>query len=183
MTLETAYYLTGALLAVLGLAIASGVKPAHGALRAFPRSLPAAIIFFGGGAAWFLWIVLNLGESDLAGFPRGLLLGVFGVTALLAFKFLNDLLPVRGLAILLLLASRVLLDIGFMKTPHSIVLAGTAYVFVIFGIWWGASPYVFRNWSEWILEKKSRFAVAGAGILLVGFANLVAGFLVPASVA
>lgn len=181
MTLAAAYIAIGAVLTVAGIALLLSKLPfVGGALRAFPRSLPAAVVFFGGGAVWFLWVVSQLGESDLAGFPRNWLLGIFGATALLAFKYLRDLLAVRGLAVLMLLSARALLDIGYMQLPHSLVLAVTAYILVVLGIWWGAAPYTFRDWINWILEKRARAIVIGIMVLFLGDANLTAAFFVPA---
>ncbi|MDR2845197.1 MAG: hypothetical protein LBV28_03785 [Puniceicoccales bacterium] len=181
MTLFNAYIASGAVLTASGLALASGTRGATAALRGFPRSTAAAVVFFGGGAVWFLWGITRLGESDLAGFPREWMLGIFGVAGLLAFKFLPDLLAVRGLAVLMLLSARALLDAGYMQVPHSLVLATTAYAFVVLGVWWGAAPYVFRDWSGWVLEKRPRTLAVGVLIGAVGLANLISAFFVPAS--
>jgi hypothetical protein len=177
MTLSTAYLLTGAAFVVPGAALASGAAPAYSALRAFPRSLPAAVVFFGGAAAWFLWGINNLSESDLAGFPRGLMLGIFGATALLSFKFLRDLLAVRGLGILLLLSARALLDIGYMQQPKNLLLSSLAYLFVVLGLLWGVSPHRFRDWLGWILERRTRALVSGIVFLALGAANVLAALL------
>ncbi|MDR2982796.1 MAG: hypothetical protein LBV12_11190 [Puniceicoccales bacterium] len=181
MTLVTAYILLGVIFVVAGLALVSGSQPVSSMLRAFPRSMGAAVVLFGGGAVWFLWIVSQLGESDLAGFPRNWMLGIFGVTALLSFKYLRDLLAVRGLAVVMLLSARALLDIGYMKLPYSFVLACTCYILVVLGIWWGAAPYVFRNWSTWALEKRPRTLAIGTIILVIGIANLAAACFAPSS--
>jgi hypothetical protein len=178
-TLSTAYLFAGAPVAAYGvaLALAAGQNPVERALRAFPRSLLAAIVFFGGAAAWFLHMVQTLGEADLAGFPRNLLLGVFGATALLAFRFLRDLLAVRGLGILLLLSARVLLDAGYMQQPHNLLLSSTAYLFVVLGILWGVSPHRFRDWQDWALTTRLRTRIVGGLLAALGLGNLVAGIL------
>ncbi|MDR2863905.1 MAG: hypothetical protein LBV54_08580 [Puniceicoccales bacterium] len=176
MTLPTSYIITGALLTLIGAALASGVSGVTAGLRAFPRSWLASAVFFGGGAAWFVMEIFQLGESDLAGFPRNWLVGIFVLTALLAFRFLSDLLAVRGLAVLMLLSARVLLDSGYAQLPRSLVLAGTAYILVVLGIWWGASPHVLRDWLVWALEKRPRALIAGALVGAVGVANLVSAF-------
>ncbi len=182
MTLSAAYILLGIVLSLPGLALVWGGAPVQNFLRQFPRSFPAAFLCFGGGAAWFLWIVSQLGEADLAGFPRSWLLGIFGVTAILSFIVLKDLLAVRGLAVLLLLSARVLLDVGYMQLPYSFVLALTCYLFVVLGIWWGAAPYIFRDWSGWILEKPLRHRLVGLLLLALGLANFISFAFVPTPV-
>lgn len=182
MTLSAAYILLGTVLSLPGLALIWGVEPVQNFLRQFPRSFPAALLCFGGGAAWFLWIISQLGEADLAGFPRSWLLGIFGATAVLSFFVLKDLLAVRGLAVLLLLSSRFLLDVGFMQLPYSFVLALTCYLLIVLGIWWGAAPYIFRDWSVWILEKAPRRLAVGLLLLVLGLANFLSFALVPTPV-
>jgi hypothetical protein len=186
MTLSTAYLLVAAVLAVPGVALASGFAPANAALRAFPRSLPAALVFFGGAAVWFLWGITQLSETDLP-LPAGkfkflgtffemsfrdLFLCVFGGTALFAFKFLRDFLAVRGLGILLLLSARVLLDTGYMQQPANLLLSSTAYLFVVLGILWGVTPYRFRDWLNWILERRARSLAVGITLAALGAANI-----------
>jgi hypothetical protein len=186
MTLSTAYLLVAAVLAVPGVALASGFAPVNAALRAFPRSLPAALVFFGGAAAWFLWGITQLSDTDLP-LPSGKfklfgifsemsardsLLCLFGATALLAFKFLRDFLAVRGLGILLLLSARVLLDVGYMQQPANLLLSSTAYLFVVLGLVWGVSPYRFRDWLNWILERRARSLALGIAISALGAANI-----------
>jgi hypothetical protein len=186
MTLSSAYLLVAAVLAVPGVALASGFAPVNAALRAFPRSLPAALVFFGGAAAWFLWGITQLSDTDLptpaGGFRflgisfetsfRDLLVYLFGGTALLAFKFLRDFLAVRGLGILLLLSARVLLDVGYMQQPANLLLSSTAYLFVVLGLIWGVSPYRFRDWLNWILERRVRSLALGIALSALGAANI-----------
>jgi len=108
MSLTLATLSTGLVLAALGgLLLWNG--PAVGATaRALPRSRRAAWVFFGIGAAWFLWAVAHLGEADQI-LPRPLLLLLFGAVAVLSFKYAADFLAVRGLALLALLIAAELL--------------------------------------------------------------------------
>jgi hypothetical protein len=176
MTLFDAYLALGGALLALGVAFAAGNPKVNAALLAFPRSPIATVLCFGGAAAWFLFAIGNLGEADLAGFPREWLYGAFGLTALLAFFVLPDLLAVRGLAIAMLLAARELLDIGYMQTPRSLALAATCYAFVVLGVWWGVSPYVFRDWLQWLLAKTTRARAAGGLLAAIAAANLISAF-------
>src|SRR5258708_34272415 len=66
--------------------------------RALPRSTRGAWLFFGVGAAWFLWRISHLGEADLIFFtsPQPVMAG-FGVLAALAFIYPPGFLALRGL--------------------------------------------------------------------------------------
>lgn len=179
MSLFHAYIVLGVALLAVGVGLAGDFAFARSAVRAFARSFLAAVVLFGGGAVWFLWGISQLGESDLAGFSREFMLGVFGVAAVLAFRVLGDLLAVRGLGVIFLLGARELLDAGYMQLPYSFVLACSCYVLVVLGIWWGVAPYVFRDWVEWAQGRRARWRCVGAGIGVAGGLNLVSAFLVP----
>ena len=65
MSLFLATLLSGLFLALLG-ALLFWNNAAVGSLaRALPRSTRGAWLFFGAGAAWFLWRLSHLGEADL----------------------------------------------------------------------------------------------------------------------
>ena len=96
MTLYQSTYLFAAILFVCGIFfIFPKFKPL---VTAFPRSKTAAVVTFGGGGLWFLYILSTLGEADF-GDIKIYLIAIFGVAGLLAFKYLDDFLSVRGLAI------------------------------------------------------------------------------------
>lgn len=102
MSLFQAYSAVGGFFVALGaLLIFFGERIAP-ALEALPRSRAAGFVLWGGALAWFLWHLTTIPAVDLAGFPRSWLLALFGGAGLLAFKFLPDLLALRGLAVLAL---------------------------------------------------------------------------------
>ncbi|MDR1498363.1 MAG: hypothetical protein LBS59_08170 [Puniceicoccales bacterium] len=179
MTLSLAYVFLGVALLVPGTALLSGSAFMTNKLRTFHRSTIAGVLFFGGAAAWFIWILYNLSDSDLAGLPRNWMLVFFGATALLAFRFLRDLIAIRGIAALILLSSRELLDVAYMQQPYSLVLASTTYLLIVLSIICGALPYVFHNWLDWTLSHRIRSVIAGSGISLVGAINITCAFLTP----
>ena len=178
MTWLSAYAILSVVFGVTGLLLASGLRPVYQTFRAFPRSLVATLLFWGTSLVWFILRITQLSEADLSGFSRELLVGGFSVAGLLAFFSLRDLLAVRGLAALLLLSAHELLKAGFMQQPHNLVLSTIAYVFVVFGIWWGFAPFVFRNWFFWILEKPVRAKVTGACITACGMLCLATFFYI-----
>ncbi len=158
------------LLAVGGLLLWGGVPVRRGAF-AMLRSDLTTYLFFGGGVAWFLWHVANLGEADF-GNIRHFLLVLFGAVALLSFVYVRDFLAVRGLCILMLLSARELLDAAYMQydSPQRVAMVLLVYVGVGLALYLGALPFRLRDAFEWTFKKnRSRMvggAVAGYGLLL-----------------
>lgn len=177
MSLFQAYSAVGGFFVALGaLLIFFGERIAP-ALEVLPRSRAAGFVLWGGALAWFLWHLTTIPAVDLAGFPRSWLLALFGGAGLLAFKFLPDLLALRGLAVLALFSCSELLSAGFGQLPYSRVIAGTAYLLIVLALWGGAAPYVWRDALFWTARSARNARIAGALALAVGAANLAAGFL------
>ncbi len=172
MNLETAYWILGGILAIFGATILVSGPKISPILSRLPRSKSAAVLLWGGALCWFFYHVATLREVDLAGFPRWLVALFFGGAGIAAFKFLNDLLPLRALGVLALFSANELLKAGFAQTPYSLVLASTSYLLIIAGMWVGVSPYVLRDFIFNICEREKFARISGAIFLLVGAANL-----------
>jgi hypothetical protein len=81
---------------------------------------------------------------------------------------------VRGLAVLLLLLAKVMLDTGrphLGETPWVLLIQTWAYVLVIAGIWLTISPWRLRDFINWATATEQRIKI-GSGIRLA-FALLV----------
>src|SRR3954452_16672283 len=79
------------------------------AVRKFPRSLPWGLALMLFGTAWFLYNLSLEAVSDFAAYKTPLLLG-FGAVGVCTCIFVQDLLAVRGLAVVLLLLARLMVD-------------------------------------------------------------------------
>ncbi len=172
MTLDTAYWILGGALCVLGACLLVLGTKVSVFLHRLPRSRIATVVLWGGALAWFLYHIVTIAEVDLAGFPRWLVAVLFGGAGVLAFKYLDDLLSLRAIGVLALFASNELLRAGFGHTPYSCVLAGTTYLLIIVGIWIGAAPYVLRNFIFKLCESKRFARVSGAVFFVIGLANI-----------
>jgi hypothetical protein len=100
MSLTVATLIPGLILLVLGVPLLLGNSLAGAALRSFPRSTAAADLFFGAGAALFLYNIWNLSMADMGEY-RKLLFAGFLFVAVMAFKCVPDFLSVRGLCALM----------------------------------------------------------------------------------
>jgi hypothetical protein len=163
MTLYVATLLASALLLVLGLALAWSSPLVERTLKAFPRSKPASVVFFGGSAVWFIYLVSQLGPADFGDY-RNMLMLVFGVVGVAAFFASRDFLAVRGVAILTMLTARVMLDasLAYYPPPATRVwLNAFVYLGIILAIYFGSLPYQARDVFLWLFERRTRARVLG----------------------
>jgi hypothetical protein len=152
------------------------VKPAAfgSAVRKFPRSFPLGVALMLLGTAWFIY---NLSQESIADFAsyKSILYMVFAAVGVGSCIFVQDFLAVRGLAVVLLLLAKLMVDTGRPTLPDTswvIVFQLWAYVLVIAGIWFTVSPWRMRDLLDWGTATEKRIKV-GCGIRL-GFGLLVA---------
>lgn len=179
MSLFLATLLPGLFLVLLGGILLSNNSLVASTARALPRSNRGAWLFFGAGAAWFIWRCTSLNESDLIFFktPGPVLVG-FGVLALLAFIYTPDFLAVRGLCVLMLLAAEPLLHAAYMEFQHPqrLLMVTAVYLGVALALYLAAAPYRLRDIFEWLFQRPSRPRLVGAVLLSYGLATAAAAF-------
>jgi len=137
------------------------------AVRKFPRSLSAGYALMLLGTAWFLFNLSQESISDFAAFKTPLLVG-FAAVGLGACVCVQDFLAVRGLAVVLLLLAKLMVDTGrphLLDTPWVLVIQVWAYLLVLGGMWFTVSPWRLRELLEWGTANEKRIKV-GCGIRL-----------------
>jgi len=139
------------------------LKPAAftAAVRKFPRSLPWGIALIACGTLWFLW---NLGQESLADFAayKSILFTGFAGVGLGTCIFVQDFLAVRGLAIVLLLLAKLMVDTGRPVLPQThwvLVIQTWAYVLIVAGLWFTISPWRLRDFLAWGTATEQRIKV------------------------
>jgi len=155
---------------VYGLARPAGFAAA---LRKFPRNLAAGYVLMALGTIWFLWNVSQESIADFARFKPHMMVG-FAAIGLGTCVFVQDFLAVRGLAVVLLLLAKLMVDTGrpFLgETSWVLVIQVWAYGLVLAGIWLTVSPWRLRDWWEWATANEGRVKVGCA--LRLAFALLV----------
>ncbi len=145
------------------------VNPAafSAAVRKFPRSLAWGIALMALGTAWFVW---NMSQESIADFAalKTPLLAAFAAVGLGTCVFVQDFLAVRGLAVVLLLLGKLMVDTGrpaLEQTQWALVIQSWAYVMVIAGIWFTVSPWRLRDMLAWSTASEQRVKV-GCGLRL-----------------
>lgn len=136
---------------------------------AWPRSKQAALVLFGPATLWFLWLILNLSQADFGDYKNLLLLG-FGGVAIGSFFVVRDFLAARGLAVLMLLAARPLLDAAYMQFQHPqrLLLVIAVYIGIVLALWVGASPFRMRDFYTWLYAKPQRARMVGGIVAIYG---------------
>jgi hypothetical protein len=171
MSLLLATLLPGLFLAILGVLLLLNNSVVQSTLKALPRSQTGAVLFFGGGALWFLYLVWNLSAADLVIFstPQPWAL-IFGALAACAFFYVPDFLAVRGLCVLTLLSAWPLLIAAYMEydKPQRLLMVSTMYIAVSFAIYLGAVPYRLRDFFQWLFSTRGRPRVIGSGLFVYG---------------
>jgi len=153
------------------------LKPAACAslARQFPRSQPAGWVLMLLGTAWFLYIVNYEPIADFSAYKNIMMLG-FGAVGVLACIFVPDFLAVRGLAIVLMLIGKLMVDTGrphLGESPCVLLIQAMAYGYVIAGMWLTITPWRLRDWLNWLTANEPRVRLVSGvrltfGLVLVG---------------
>jgi hypothetical protein len=159
-------------------------KPAAfaAAARKFPRHVPTGVFLMLLGTAWFLWMVHIEPIADFAAFKPHMM-AVFAAIGVGTCIFVQDFLAVRGLAVVLLLLARLMVDTGRPHLPTTwfhalqgesswvLVIQTWAYVLVVAGIWFTVTPWRLRDLLNWATATEKRVKIGSA--IRLAFALLV----------
>jgi len=137
------------------------------AARKFPRSLPAGYFLMALGTLWFLWNVKQESLADFAAYKPIMMAG-FALIGLGTCIFVQDFLAVRGLAVVLMLLAKLMVDTGrphLGETPWVLLIQAWAYVLIVAGMWFTVSPWRLRDFLGWATANEKRIKV-GSGVRL-----------------
>jgi hypothetical protein len=151
------------------------------AVKRLPRNLPLGIVLMLLGTAWFVWNVNREPIADFSAFKPYMMAG-FVAVGVLSCVFVQDFLAVRGLAVVVLLLGKLMVDTGrphLGQSPFVLVIQAWAYVLVVAGIWFTITPWKLRDFLEWATATEARtrwlsavrlvFAVFVLGLGLTAF--------------
>lgn len=150
---------------LLGLAVAAvslyGVlQPVSfgAAARKFPRFTPVGYPLMFLATGWFLYNLSIESVSDFTSF-KPLLYLLFAGVGIGACIFVKDFLPVRGLAVVLLLLAKLMVDTGrphLGHTPWVLIWQTWAYAMALGGMWFTISPWRLRDLINWATATEQR---------------------------
>src|SRR6267142_919069 len=131
------------------------------AVRKFPRSLPWGFALMLLGTAWFLYNLSLESISDFASY-KNVLFGGFAGVGIGACIFVQDFLAVRGLAVVMLLLAKLMVDTGrphLDQSPFVLVIQAWAYVLIVAGIWFTITPWKLRDFIEFATATQNRIRI------------------------
>jgi len=148
------------------------LKPAAfaAAVRKFPRAVPWGVALMLLGTAWFLWNLSLESISDFAAYKPHMMVG-FAAVGIGSCIFVQDFLAVRGLAVVLMLLAKLMVDTGrpLLPVTHwTWVIQTWAYVLVVAGIWLTISPWRLRDLLNWATATEDRVRFGSAARLAFG---------------
>jgi hypothetical protein len=129
------------------------------AARKFPRYTPVGYILILVSTIWFVANVSHESIADFASFKPFLYILFIGV-GLGACLFVKDFLPVRGLAVFLLLLAQLMVESArWVDTSWRLVITVWAYAWVLAGMWFTVSPWKLRDFIDWGTANERRTRV------------------------
>jgi hypothetical protein len=153
------------------------MKPAAFAanVRKFPRSLPWGIALMLSGTGWFLYYFSLESVSDFNAY-KPMLMCFFGAVGVASCFYVQDYLAVRGLAVVLMLMAKLMVDSGrWAETEWRLVIITWAYVLVAAGIWFTIWPWHLRDMLNWATANEKRVRMGSALRLAFGLFVAILG--------
>jgi hypothetical protein len=155
-------------------------KPAGfaAAARKLPRSLPLGWLFMLLGTAWFIWNVKAESLADFEGLKPFLYI-LFAGVGVGTCVYVTDFLAARGLAVLMLLLAKLMLDSQrWTDSEWRLVIAVWAYGLVVAGMWFTAWPWRLRDLLNWATANERRIRIQCGLRLTFALFVAVLGFTV-----
>ncbi len=148
-------------------------------VRQFPRSVPCGVVLMLLGTGWFLWNLNQESISDFATYKTPMMVG-FAAVGISACLFVQDFLAVRGLAVVMMLLAKLMVDTGrpaLSATHWAWVIQTWAYVLVVAGIWLTVSPWRLRDLLNWATANERRVRIGSVVRLTFGLFVAVLGLV------
>ncbi|NLH72502.1 MAG: hypothetical protein GX456_05560 [Verrucomicrobia bacterium] len=137
-------------------------------LRKFPRSEFWGFVLMPLGTLWFLYNLKTDDISDFAAFKPILFIG-FAVIGFGSCVFVRDFLAVRGLAVVMLLLAKVVLDTArWVDTEWRLVLVVWAYAWICAALVFTVSPWRMRDLIAFATANENRVRLGSAARLAFG---------------
>jgi hypothetical protein len=172
LSLQTAGYVAGIFLSLLGLWGLVRPGASQAAARGLPRSRIAGFVLLTVAFFWSFWLLATMEMGEFSGFRKPLLF-ILPVGFLLVLRFVDEFLAARALGILFLLAAEPLLDAAFFRSETSrLFVTVFAYLLIVAGLFWVTMPYLLRDQINWSAHTNSRWRFTHGLAFLYGAAIL-----------
>lgn len=172
LSLQTAGYIAGLFLLVLGLIGLVTPAASQAFARDLPRSRAAGFVLLTIAFFWTFWLLATMEMGEFSGFRKPLLI-ILPIGFLLVLRYVDEFLAARALGILFLLAAEPLLDAAFFRDEKSRLLVTVfAYLLIVIGLFWVTMPYLLRDQINWSARSNGRWRLTHGLVFLYGAAIL-----------
>lgn len=156
LKLSTLAIILGLIVALFGIYGLLQPQAFAAAVRRFPRFTPVGYVLTLLATVWFLYYVQQESVSDFASMKKIFYL-LFAAVGIGTCYFIRDFLPVRGLAVVMMLLAKMMVDAArWEDTGWRLVISYWAYALVIAGMWFTISPWRLRDLLNWSVATESR---------------------------
>jgi hypothetical protein len=134
------------------------------AVRKFPRNYAVGVVLMLLATGWFVWNVNREPIADFSAYKPAMLAG-FTAVGVASCIFIRDFLAVRGLAVVLLLLAKLMVDTGrshLGESPFVLVIQVWAYVLILAGIWFTVTPWRLRDLLNFATATETRVRIGSA---------------------
>jgi hypothetical protein len=133
-------------------------------VRKFPRNYAVGVVLMLLATGWFVWNVNSEPIADFSAYKPAMLVA-FTAIGVASCIFIRDFLAVRGLAVVLLLLAKLMVDTGrphLGQSPFVLVIQVWAYVFILAGIWFTVTPWKLRDFLNFATATETRVRIGSA---------------------
>lgn len=177
MSLTLLSFILGVLLILSGAVVFAFPTMVKDMLRAFPRCLPAGYVLIAISTAWFLYYFWQENVSDYAAYKNHLLL-FFIVVAVGVCVYVKDFLGARGLAVLMMLAAKLVYDTArYADSSLAVIFPCIATLWIIGGFTFTVAPHCMRDLFNWVTARNWVFKGLAGIRLVVGIFLIILGFM------
>jgi hypothetical protein len=145
----------------------------------FPRSVFWGRALMAVAAVWAGTIMFNAADKDWPQWARPAIVIGTPIAYLLVIRYANQFLAMRGVAVLLLLAAKVMVDAAdTSELAARLVVTTLAYIWVIAAMWMTIAPHHFRDLIGWSMANNARCRAVCAIGVAIGALLVVLGLFV-----
>ncbi len=177
MKLSTLAVILGVVVSLVQLIGLSRPVAFGAAARKFPRSLTWGYALVAAATFWFLYNLSLESVADFASY-KPMMFGGFALVGALVCIFIPDFLAVRGLALILMLVGKLMLDSArWNVSPWRVVIVIWAYLMICVGMWFTVSPWRCRDLINWGTANEQRIRITSGLRLAFGLFIIVLGLI------
>ena len=144
-----------------------------------PRSVLWGRVLMAVAAVWVGIVMFKAVDNDWPSWARPAIVVGVPIAYALVIKYADQFLAFRGLAVLLLLAAKIMVDAADASNlPARLVVTTLAYIWVVAAMWMTIAPHHFRDLLGWSMANNTRCRIVCSIGGAIGLTLLVLGLFV-----